>query len=346
MIPLCCQEDKGRRRRNPNRSEKGEDGEKNGLCALQSEGAPRIKISERRPECRATVWTPKKMAFVERRKLVMKKNSKMKKLLSLLMTCLVVMSLGVSAFAAGTAEIADGVTVLKEGATDVTYNVGEGKVIALVGSADEQNPVVFKDCTFNLSGKTMSPGRVDGLTYAVGETYTKLLMGGNIRFENCTFVSENGVRSSTGGNDVCMYIGSGNIVFDGSEIKGADYVGQFFGLFYDANVTLNNSTIATTGNTGGWSYAMYGTSVLNLNGSTMTATGMKRLGGRRKRQRFLFREICAPTMTQSTSRTPPLISAIIMVAALPSTASISMWIIRQLRSTTMRATLQTPAYGM
>ncbi|MCI5923400.1 MAG: Cna B-type domain-containing protein [Oscillospiraceae bacterium] len=209
----------------------------------------------------------------------MKKNSRMKKLLSLLMTCLVVMSLGVSAFAAGTAEIADGVTVLKEGATDVTYNVGEGKVIALVGSADEQNPVVFKDCTFNLSGKTMSPGRVDGLTYAVGETYTKLLMGGNIRFENCTFVSENGVRSSTGGNDVCMYIGSGNIVFDGSEIKGADYVGQFFGLFYDANVTLNNSTIATTGNTGGWSYAMYGTSVLNLNGSTMTATGMKRLEG-------------------------------------------------------------------
>ena len=68
----------------------------------------------------------------------MKKNSKMKKLLSLLMTCLVVMSFGVSAFAAGTAEIADGVTVLKEGATDVTYNVGEGKVIALVGSADEQ----------------------------------------------------------------------------------------------------------------------------------------------------------------------------------------------------------------
>ena len=154
----------------------------------------------------------------------MKKNSKMKRLLSLLMTCLVVMSLGVSAFAAGTAEIADGVTVLKEGATDVTYNVGEGKVIALVGSADEQSPVVFKDCTFNLSGKTMSPGRVDGLTYAVGETYTKLLMGGNIRFENCTFVSENGVRSSTGGNDVCVYIGSGNIVFDGSEIKGADYV--------------------------------------------------------------------------------------------------------------------------
>lgn len=250
----------------------------NRLAGKEEEDA-RGYISVRRPKHRAMVWASVKMAFVKKEKICNEKEQQDEKtaLSSDDVPCSNVIRRKCTP--AGTAELTDGITVLREGATNVTYNIGEGRVIALVGSADEQNPVVFKDCTFNLSGKTMSPGRVDGLTYAVGKTYAKLLIGGNIRFENCAFVSENGVRSSAGGNDACMYIGSGNIVFDGSEIKGTDYMGQFFGLFYDANVTLNNSTIATTGNTGGWSYAMYGASVLNLNGSTMTATGMKRLEG-------------------------------------------------------------------
>lgn len=206
----------------------------------------------------------------------MKKKSMAKRMLSVLIACLLVMSFGTNVFAATIEDLQDGVTVLTEGATDVTYNVGEGKVLALVGSADKENPVIFKNCNFNLSGKTMSPGKVDGISYANGETYTKLLIGGNIQFDNCTIVSENGQRSKTSGNDACIYIGgSGDVVFHDTTISGTDYFGQFFALYYDANVTINGGEISTTGNRGGWSYAMYGSAILNLNGTTMRATGMQ-----------------------------------------------------------------------
>ena len=174
-------------------------------------------------------------------------------------------------------ELQDGVNVIKEGNEGVTYNVDEGKAVMIEGT--DADPIVFKDCTFNLTGKTLKiSGNQEGVSYNSGDTAAKLWIGKNVQFDKCTFVTDNtGERQGSEGWDACIYFYNGNIVLNGCSITGTDYQGQFMGLYgSNGSVTFNDSTIATEGNTGGWSYAMYGGSVLKLNGSTMTATGMQR----------------------------------------------------------------------
>jgi len=98
---------------------------------------------------------------------------------------------------------------------------------------------------------------------------------------NCKFITnETGSKSTSAGWDACIYFFNGDIVLNNCSLTCNGYKGQFLGLYGSrGSVTFNASTIATVGNTGGWSYAMYGGSVLNLNGSTMTATGMQRAPG-------------------------------------------------------------------
>lgn len=171
-------------------------------------------------------------------------------------------------------ELKDGVNVIKEGAEGMTFNIDEGKCVMIEGT--DEDPIIFKNCTFNLSGKTVKISGNQGVSYYNGETATKLFIGKNVQFDGCTFVSANGMKSTSNGWDACIYFFSGEIVLNNCTATASDYQGQFLGLYGSTgSVTFNNSTIATTGNTGGWSYAMYGASVLNLNSSTMTATGMK-----------------------------------------------------------------------
>ena len=221
-----------------------------------------------------------------------------KKFLALLLTlCMVVGMLGTAALAAegdetgdvpgdptesapvGTeAQLNEGVNIIRESASDLTYNIDQGKVVMLASPADATEPIVFTNCTFNLTGETVKiSGNQDGISYNNGEVVTKLWIGGNVQFDNCTFLTDGtGSKSTTAGYDACIYFFSGDIVLNGCTLTATGYNGQFLGLYGSSgSVTFNDSDISTVNNHNGWSYAMYGGSVLKLlNGSTMTATGM------------------------------------------------------------------------
>lgn len=169
----------------------------------------------------------------------------------------------------------EGVNITKEGATDQTFDIGEGQVLMISGQDD---PIVFDNCTFNLSGGTVKiSGDQQGISYNNGETVTKLWIGGDVTFNNCTFITQEGATKTTSaGYDAAIYFFSGNINLNGCTLSAEGYNGQFLGLYGSSGaVTFNKSNISTVGNKNGWSYAMYGGSVLKLlNGSSMTATGM------------------------------------------------------------------------
>ena len=168
-------------------------------------------------------------------------------------------------------ELSNDINVITESVENAIYNVVDGKAVALKGTKDA--PITFTNCTFNISGNTMD---IDGSGVGYnGETRTRFGVGEYVTFEGCVFNATDGGTTTTSGNDACIEFFGPGITFSNSSIKGTNWQGQFLGLYGAAEVTFNNSTIATTGNTGGWSYAMYGSSVLNLKGSIMTATGMQ-----------------------------------------------------------------------
>lgn len=169
----------------------------------------------------------------------------------------------------------EGVNITKEGATDQTFDIGEGQVLMISGQDD---PIVFDNCTFNLSGGTVKiSGNQEEIDYNNGDTVTKLWIGGDVTFNNCTFITQEGATKTTSsGYDAAIYCFGGDINLNGCTLSAKGYNGQFLGLYgSEGAVTFNKSNISTVGNKNGWSYAMYGGSVLKLlNGSSMTATGM------------------------------------------------------------------------
>lgn len=177
--------------------------------------------------------------------------------------------------AAGTSESL-GVTIIQENDSDTTYNIGEGQVV-MIANQNNEKPIIFENCTFNLSGKTSKiSGPQNDIKYNNGETVTKLFISGNVTFINCLFITQEGAtKSTTAGYDAAIYFYSGNINLDRCTAKAEDYNGQFLGLYgSDGAVTFTDSIISTEGNKNGWSYAMYAGAVLKLNHSMMTATGM------------------------------------------------------------------------
>ena len=170
-----------------------------------------------------------------------------------------------------------GVTILKSGAEGTVFNIGEEQVLMISGQDQPDNePIIFKNCTFNLSGGTVKiSGNQEEISYNNGETVTKLFISGNVQFDNCRFVTAEGAAKTTSaGYDAAIYFFSGNIVLNRCNLSAEGYNGQFLGLYGSSgSVTFNDSNISTVGNKNGWSYAMYGGSVLKLNRSTMTATG-------------------------------------------------------------------------
>lgn len=102
-----------------------------------------------------------------------------------------------------------GVNINKTGAANMVYNIGEDTVLMISGQdRSKDDPVVFENCTFNLSGGTVSiSGNQDGISYNNGDTITKLWIGGNVQFENCKFVTEPGATKTTSaGNDACSSV--------------------------------------------------------------------------------------------------------------------------------------------
>ena len=170
------------------------------------------------------------------------------------------------------AALTDGVNILKTGAKGTIYNIDAGKAVMISG---QTAPVHFENCTFNLTGETIKiSGEKDGIDYKNGEVVTKLWIGGTVTFENCAFITDSSGSKSTGaGYDACIYFFSGEIQLTDCTLTANGYNGQFLGLYGSAgDVTFENSQISTADNKNGWSYAMYGGSVLKLQKSTMTAT--------------------------------------------------------------------------
>ncbi len=177
------------------------------------------------------------------------------------------------------AALKEGVNIIREGATDTSYTIDEGKAVMIASSTD--TPIVFEDCTFDLSGETVKiSGNQDGISYNNGEVVTKLWIGENVTFSNCTFVAENGGKSTSAGYDAAIYFFSGDIRLNNCTLEGNGWKGQFLGLYgKSGSVTFKDSSISTEGNTDGWSYAMYAGSVLKLDHSTMTAVDMNCTSG-------------------------------------------------------------------
>lgn len=179
-------------------------------------------------------------------------------------------------------EMAEGVNILRTGASGQTFNVADGQAL-MINSPADGSAIEFSDCTFNLAGGTVKiSGNQDGISYNNGETVTKLFVGGNVTFNNCTFVTAEGARkTTTAGYDAAVYFFSGDINLQGCALKAEGYNGQFLGLYGSSGaVTFRDCDISTTNNRNGWSYAMYAGSVLRLlDGSTMKATGASTDGG-------------------------------------------------------------------
>ena len=178
--------------------------------------------------------------------------------------------------------MAEGVNILRTGASSQTFNVADGQAL-MINSPADGSAIEFSDCTFNLAGGTVKiSGNQDGISYNNGETVTKLFVGGNVTFNNCTFVTAEGARkTTTAGYDAAVYFFSGDINLQGCALKAEGYNGQFLGLYGSSGaVTFRDCDISTTNNRNGWSYAMYAGSVLRLlDGSTMKATGASTDGG-------------------------------------------------------------------
>lgn len=184
-------------------------------------------------------------------------------------------------------ELDDGVNVISQGATNEAFEIGDGEAL-MVANQQGGDPIVFENCTFDLSGETVkisgtqTDSAGNSISYNNGEVVTKLWIGGNVEFRNCTFVTESGASKSTSaGYDAAVYFYSGNISLSGCILSAEGYNGQFLGLYgNDGAVTFDDCDISTVGNKNGWSYAMYAGSVLKLvNGSSMSATGMTTDGG-------------------------------------------------------------------
>ena len=172
-------------------------------------------------------------------------------------------------------ELQKGVNICRESATGKTFTIDDGKVLMIASKNGET--ITFENCTFNLSGETVKiSGAQEDISYNNGETVAKLFISGNVEFTNCTFTAANGGKSTTAGYDAAIYFFSGNINLYGCTLSATGWNGQFLGLYGSSGaVTFNNTDISTENNRNGWSYAMYGGSVLKLvNGSRMTATGM------------------------------------------------------------------------
>ncbi len=71
-------------------------------------------------------------------------------------------------------ELTDGINEVNESVEGKTFDVGEGKAVRIINTNGEStDPIIIKDCIFNISGTTL------GLVY--GEYRSKVFVEGNVR---------------------------------------------------------------------------------------------------------------------------------------------------------------------
>ena len=169
----------------------------------------------------------------------------------------------------------DAVTIIDSSISNETFNIGENQAIVVKGSADSITTI--SDSTFNLSGTTIYING-SGVGYT-GETSTKMGIGDNVLFKNCTInvLSGQSANYSSGNHSAIGLFGKAN--FENCTITVSDWTGHGIGFYGDANVTFTESSLSSDGVKGAWSYAMYGSSVLTLDSSSMSATNMEPISG-------------------------------------------------------------------
>ena len=160
-------------------------------------------------------------------------------------------------------------TIITESVTGQTYTVDAQNTLVIRGS--EKNPITITDCTFNLSGETNLINE-SGVGFT-GETKVKMAVGDYVTLENCTIKINSGKCTSYTGNDCALGFFGTNTV-NNSTITASTWDGNCIGFFGKANVTFTNSQLSTNAVTTGWSYAMFNTTTLTLDASTMEATKM------------------------------------------------------------------------
>ncbi len=160
-------------------------------------------------------------------------------------------------------------TIITESVTGQTYTVDAQNTLVIRGS--EENPITITDCTFNLSGETNLINE-SGVGFT-GETKVKMAVGDYVTLENCTIKINSGKCTSYTGNDCALGFFGTNTV-NNSTITASTWDGNCIGFFGKANVTFTNSQLSTNAVTTGWSYAMFNTTTLTLDASTMEATKM------------------------------------------------------------------------
>ena len=169
----------------------------------------------------------------------------------------------------------DAVTIIDSSISNETFNIGENQAIVVKGSADSITTI--SDSTFNLSGTTIYING-SGVGYT-GETSTKMGIGDNVLFKNCAInvLSGQSANYSSGNHSAIGLFGKAN--FENCTITVSDWTGHGIGFYGDANVTFTESSLSSDGVKGAWSYAMYGSSVLTLDSSSMSATNMEPISG-------------------------------------------------------------------
>ncbi len=160
-------------------------------------------------------------------------------------------------------------TIITESVTGQTYTVDAQNTLVIRGS--EKNPITITDCTFSLSGETNLINE-SGVGFT-GETKVKMAVGDYVTLENCTIKINSGKCTSYTGNDCALGFFGTNTV-NNSTITASTWDGNCIGFFGKANVTFTNSQLSTNAVTTGWSYAMFNTTTLTLDASTMEATKM------------------------------------------------------------------------
>ena len=166
------------------------------------------------------------------------------------------------------------VTIINESTSDQTFNIGDNQAIVVNSTSD--SVITISNCVFNLSGEAIF---INGSGVGSnGETKTKMGIGNNVLFIDCTINVSSGQTSYGSGNHCAIGL-FGEANFENCKISISDWTGQGLGLYGDANVTFTNSTLSADGVKGSWSYAMYNSSVLTLDSSSMSATNMEPISG-------------------------------------------------------------------
>lgn len=179
-------------------------------------------------------------------------------------------SLSASAVSVEPVELNSGVNKINTSYAQKSFDIDSDKALSIKGNTE--NPVVFTDCEFNISGKSFDSNKNTTVN-------PKISVGDNVIFNNCKFVAKDGSSLSGRGSDCCISLSGKDSDFNGCEIDSTAWEGQFIGTFGNSVTSFDNSKIKIENNKGGWCFASYGDSVIKFNKTDVKVSGLTPING-------------------------------------------------------------------